>query len=99
MTFDFVCVNSKTTLLQSDEQVISSAKTSERRKEFKWIFAFVQTLENDEKKSEKKYENISANISYITEFIFMCNIICISYERTFETMSINSKETQNNPGI
>jgi len=42
------------------------------------------------KKSEKKYENISPNISYITEFTLICNTIRISYERTFQTTSITA---------
>jgi len=50
------------------------------------------------KKSENKYENISPNISYIDEFTLICNMIRISFERTFETISINSKETLNSPG-
>ena len=44
-----LCVNYKTALLQSDEQVIISAKTSERRKESKENSAFVQILDYDEK--------------------------------------------------
>ena len=50
------------------------------------------------KKSENKYEYISPNISYITEYILICVMIRISYERTFKTMPINSKETLNSPG-
>ena len=50
------------------------------------------------KKSENKYENISPNISYIDEFTLICNMIRISFEPTFETISINSKEALNSPG-
>jgi len=49
-------------------------------------------------KSENKYENMSPNISYITEFILICKMVRISYERTVETMSKNSKKTQKSPG-